>query len=306
MPALRPRHAALLALSIASISFSAILARFAAEEATPLVIAFYRLFITTLLLLPAAVYTARRETARITGRDLALLAVVGFFLAAHFSTWITSLNLTSVAASVVIVATESLWVPLGAAFLLREHVGARVWGGVFIAFGGSILLVLGDRSDLRISQAPLLGDFLALAAALAASLYFLAGRRIRQRMGLFTYATIVYSWTSLFLLAFILFKHEPLWPYSRRTWLFLLAFAIFPMILGHTIINYLLRWVPPHYVSTAILAEPVVSALLAVVLLDEALLPLVAVGGAVILVGILVATTSRTPASSRAADVPPP
>lgn len=290
---MRPRHAGLLAVAVASVSFSAILVRYAAVEAGPLAIAFYRLFFATLLLAPFAVRAARQERQPLRPRDLAAFAAVGFLLAAHFATWITSLRLTSVASSAVIVATESLWVPLGAAFLLRERVGARIWVGVGIALVGSTVLVVGDRGDTRISAHSLAGDFLALAGALAASLYFLAGRRIRQRVGLFTYATIVYAWTSLFLLGFILVKHEPLWPFSLRIFGFLLALAFFPMILGHTLINYLLKWVPPHYVSTSILAEPVVSALLAVVLLSEALLPSVAAGGAIILAGILVATLRR-------------
>lgn len=264
-----------------------------------MVIAFYRVFFSTLLLAPFAVAAARNEPTPLRPLDLAAFGAIGFFLAAHFATWITSLNLTTVASSVVIVTTESLWVPLGTAYVLRERVAPRVWAGVAIALAGTVILVMGDRADTRVSLNPLTGDFLALAAAIAASLYFLAGRRYRQRVSLLTYATIVYAWCSLFLLAFVAVKHEPLWPYSPRAFAFFLALAVFPMLLGHTLINYLLKWVPPPYVSTSILAEPVVSTVLAVVLLQEALLPLVGIGGAVVLIGVFVGTTSgRRSASS--------
>lgn len=293
----------MLTLAVASVSFSAILVRLA-HEAPPLVISFYRLLFATLMLAPFALGPARKELGTLTRRDHVWFAGIGLLLAAHFATWVTSLSYTSVASSAVIVATESLWVPLGAAYLLRERVGPRVWVGVAVAFAGSLLLVGGDLGETRFGGQALVGDFLALAGALAASLYFLAGRTVRQRVSLLTYATIVYAWSTLFLLAMVLARGDPLYPYSRYTFLILFLFAFFPMILGHTIINYLLRWVPPHYVSTSILAEPVVSALLAVLLLQESMRPLVAVGGLVILAGILVATVRPGPATRATPQVP--
>jgi drug/metabolite transporter (DMT)-like permease len=303
---IRRAHWGLLALAIAGVSVSSVLVRYAQAESVPsLVISFYRMLFATLMLAPFALARMRRGGWGVGRRDVGLLAVVGFLLAAHFATWVTSLEYTSVASSAVLVTTEALWVPLGAAFLLRERVGARVWTGVLIAFGGSILLVAGDLRETRFGGLALLGDFLAFAGALAASMYFLAGRRLRQRFDLVVYATVVYAFSAMFLLAMVLVRGDPLWPYSDRAFFILFLFAFFPMIVGHTTINYLLRWVPPHYISTAILAEPVVSALLAWMLLDEAVLPLVFLGGAVILLGILVATSRAGADAPSAAPAAP-
>lgn len=290
MPGISRAHATLLAVAIGGVSFSAILARWAQSEAVPsLVIAFYRLLFATLMLLPFAARSMLRERPHLPPREVAAMAGVGFLLAAHFATWITSLEYTSVASSVVIVATESLWVPLGTAFLLRERVSWRMWVGILVAFSGSALLVLGDSGETRFGGKALLGDFLAFAGALAASLYFLAGRRLRQRHSLLTYATLTYAFAALFLLGMALAQGSPLYPYSRHAFGILLLFAFFPMILGHTLINYLLRWVSPPLISTAILGEPVVSSLMAVILLAEPIRGLVLWGGLIILAGILIA-----------------
>jgi drug/metabolite transporter (DMT)-like permease len=289
-------HYLLLGVAIASVSVSSTLL-YLAREAPPLVISFYRLLFATLMLAVPAIVAARRETILLTLKDHAMLAGIGFLLAAHFATWVTSIFYTSIASSVVIVTTEALWVPLGAHFLLREHIHRRVWLGVAVAFAGSIVLLAGDLGETRFGPSALVGDFLAFAAALAASLYFLAGRRMRQRMGFFSYATIVYAWSTVFLFVFLAgtrgsvgATRDALGGYSAETlgWLFL--FALIPMILGHSVINFILKWVQPHVVSTGILAEPVVSAILALVLFEQVPNPLVWLGGAVILVGILVAT----------------
>jgi drug/metabolite transporter (DMT)-like permease len=288
----RRAHWILLSVAVAGVSVSSILVRYAQDEGVPsLVISFYRLLFATLMVAPFAFAGARKEPIRIPAGDWARLAGVGFLLAAHFATWVTSLEYTSVASSAVLVTTESLWVPLGTAYLLREHVGGRVWTGVLVAFAGSLLLVAGDLGEARFGGRALLGDFLAFAGALAASMYFLAGRRLRQRYTLPLYATVVYAFSALFLLLMAFAQDAPLAPYSPRAFGILFLFAFFPMIVGHTTINYLLRWVPAHYVSTSILAEPVVSALLAFLLLAESIRGLVLLGGLVILAGILVAVT---------------
>lgn len=292
----------LLTLGIASVSFSSILARWAQEEHVPsLVISFYRLLFATLMLAPWALRNHIREPLAISRRDLLTLAAIGFFLAAHFATWVTSLEYTSVAASATIVATEALWVPLGTAYLLREHVSVRAWTGVGVAFGGLLLLAYGDRTQTTFGALALYGDFLALAGAMAASLYFLGGRRFRQRMPNLTYATLVYAFAGLFLLGMVLAQGESLAPYSGAGFRFMFLFAFFPMILGHTVFNYLFKWLPPHYISTPILAEPVVSALLAFLLLGETVGALVLAGGAVIIAGILVGTLGLKKLESRTA-----
>jgi drug/metabolite transporter (DMT)-like permease len=167
--------------------------------------------------------------------------------------------------------------------------------GVAIAFSGSCVLVLGDSAGFGGGTRALVGDALALAGAFAASIYFLAGRQVRQRMSLTTYATIVYAWATLFLFLFVAVKGEALGGYPARAYGWMFVFALVPMILGHTIINYILRWMQPHVVSTSVLLEPVISAILAYIVFSERLGPLIYGGAFLILCGIVLAT--RKPAA---------
>src|SRR5690606_38181037 len=100
-------------------SWSAPLIRF--TDVSALLVSFWRLAIS--LPLVALILTARREwgaLAALTRRELAVTALAGAFLAAHFATWIASVNLTSVAAAVALVATQPVWVAIIALFALDE------------------------------------------------------------------------------------------------------------------------------------------------------------------------------------------
>jgi drug/metabolite transporter (DMT)-like permease len=297
-------HYVLLAVAVASVSPSSIIAKYAsgkipedaigfdiAGDAGALVISFYRLLFATMMLAPWGIRAVIRERANVTRKQLGFLAIVGFLLAAHFAVWVESLSYTSVASSALLVTTEAIWVPLGAAYLLREHIGTRVWVGVAIALMGSVVLVMGDAGAALGGSNPVLGDFLALAGAFAASLYFLAGRFVRQNLSLPAYALIVYGFSTVFLLVFVVVRGEPLLGYRPWTYFWMFLFALVPMILGHTIINYILRWLQPHIVSTTILAEPLVSALMAFSFgIDPELPGLVYLGGLLVLGGIIYAT----------------
>ncbi|HLE47326.1 MAG TPA: EamA family transporter [Candidatus Thermoplasmatota archaeon] len=128
-------------------------------------------------------------------------------------------------------------------------------------------------------------------------MYFLAGRNVRQHVSLGAYAFVVYGFSTLFLFVFVLVRGEPLVGYRPVTYAWMFLFALVPMILGHTTINYILRWIQPHIVSTTLLAEPLISAIMAFALrIDPELPVLVYVGGLVVLAGIAWATTKPSSA----------
>src|SRR5699024_3708780 len=109
-----------LALGILAVSTAAIFIRYAQAEAPSLVIAAYRLSLAALLIAPFALSRRRAELAALGRRDLWLALLSGFFLALHFAPWITSLEYTTVASSVVLVTTTPLWVALLSPLTLKE------------------------------------------------------------------------------------------------------------------------------------------------------------------------------------------
>ncbi len=206
-------------------------------------------------------------------------------LAVHFATWITSLSYTSVASSVIFVHVDPIFVALVSHFVLGERVSRRVALGIGIAFVGASIIAFGD---LGVGGENLVGDALSLVGAIALGIYIMAGRRLRQRLDLTTYVTPVYAVSAAVLAIGSVAVGAPLVGYDSGVILMFFAIALVPMIFGHTLYNWALRWISAPVVSISLLGEPVGASILAFFILGEYPGPLTLVGGAVTLVGILV------------------
>src|SRR5215211_4869614 len=126
--------------AILAVSTSSVFIRFAQEDAPSLVIAALRLTCATLLLAPLALAHHQEELKGFTRSEILLGASAGLFLAVHFATWISSLEYTSVASSVVFVSTGPLWVALLSPILLNERLTSGALFGLGIAILGGILI----------------------------------------------------------------------------------------------------------------------------------------------------------------------
>lgn len=272
-------------LSVLSISAAAIL--FRETDAAPIPASAFRLLFATLMLLPFALWRERRELRALSLRDWAGLVLVGFILAVHFASWVASLALTTIAASVVLVTLHPVFVAFVSGRLFGEGLPARGYVGIVVALGGGIVITVGDASQ---GSDPLLGDALALLGALAAAGYFLAGRSYRKRLSLLTYVTPVYGSAAIFLLIGSLLAPAPwggpLTGYDARQLVLFVALAGFPMLMGHTILNWALKYVTAPVIATTILGEPVGASLLAYFVLNEVPAWPTFAGGALVLVGI--------------------
>ncbi len=291
-----------LLLGILAISTASILIRFAQREVPSLVIAAYRLGIATLLLLPFG--WRRKYIANLKRKDWVWLVLGGFFLACHFAAWITSLEHTTVASSVVLVTTTPLWVALLSPLVLHEKPGSSVWLGLILAMVGSIWIGLQGNCTFEgarmacLTENPiqnngtLVGNLLALSGALFASGYMLLGRRFRPQIPLLPYITVVYGVAAVCLLGFVGIAHQPLWPYSGQALIILAALAVGPQILGHSAFNWALRFLPASFVTLGLLGEPVGTMILASWFLAEWPTWGEIIGGGVILTGIYLASRS--------------
>lgn len=272
--------------SILAISTAAILIRFVSVDVSPMAIGFYRLLYATLILLPFAIWKAWPEIKALQRSDVIGLVLVGAVLAVHFAAWITSLDLTSVAASVVLVTLHPVFVALVSQRVFGEGVGTRGYIGIGLALVGGVVITWGHAQT---GSAPLLGDALALLGALAAAVYFLAGRGYRKRLSVLAYVTPVYASCALFLGLLLALPA----PYGGtalgigpRDHLLFLAMAVVPMILGHTVLNWALKYVTAPAIATTILGEPIGSTILAIFLLQEVPSGATLAGGALVLGGI--------------------
>lgn len=264
------------------------------SDAPPLVVGAWRMLLATLLLTPWALPRFLREARALDRRDVFRLILAGIALALHFATWITSLALTTVASSVILVTTNPIFVALASHFLLKERVSNRQVVALAIALAGSIVVGYGD---LGLSGKALLGDLLALVGAVMASTYFLLGRSVRRKVSTLAYVWPCYGIAALLLLGFCLVGGQPLGGYGPRVYLILLLLALGPQVLGHSSFNWALGQFSPLMVTLAILGEPVGASILAILVLSEFPPLSAALGGVLIVAGILLA--SRDEVASR-------
>jgi drug/metabolite transporter (DMT)-like permease len=288
----------ILAGGILVASTAAILIRLAQQEGMPsMTIATGRLLVASLILTPLAWARAGDDLRQLSRRDLLLGLVAGFFLAIHFAAWISSLGYTSVASSTALVATNPLWVAIASFFLFRERLGVLALAGIGLTFAGTILILVSDsRVETAVAvqhSAPTLGNLLALLGAVAASGYFLIGRDVRARLSLLAYIWLVYSSAAVMLLLATLLLSQPLGGYSLLAYLFVIGLAVGPQLLGHTAFNWSLRYLSATFVAVAVLGEPVGSAILAFILLQESVAGLQLAGLVLLLFGIYLAAVSE-------------
>jgi drug/metabolite transporter (DMT)-like permease len=284
---------ALLVLAVAAVSTSAPLIREAAAPA--LVIAFWRNAMACSVLVP---YTAVRHRAEATGldrRERRLAVLAGVLLAAHFATWVPSLSFTSVASSVALVATQPVW----AAVIARargEHVPSGAWLGIGIAFAGAVVL---SGVDLSLSPRALGGDALAMAGGVLAAAYVTVGAEVRRTVSTTVYTSVCYSVTAAALLVVCVLGRQDLTGHSARTWVLLVAITVGPQLLGHSVVNRVLRTTSATIVSVAILFEIVGATFIAWIWFGETP-PLAAYPAAVLIAGgvVLVVRAGRVPAAA--------
>lgn len=273
-----------MAVGVLGASVSAILIRYA-QEAHPLAISFWRCAAGAVLLLPFT----RGGFRKMQPKGWVLPAVAGVFLALHFATWITSLELTSVANSVLLVTTAPIFVAIAARYLLKERMKAIVWFGIVLAFVGTAVIAGGAEGG----RASLRGDLLALIGAVTVAGYGLAGQVARRELGIIEYAVITYGAGAILLLPLCLATGVDLWGYSAGTWAALAGIVIGPQILGHTVLNYVVKDLDATTVYVAVMAEPPIAIALAFFLFAEVPSFLVYPGGLAITIGILMVSIGR-------------
>ncbi len=270
-------------VGVLAASISGILVRYA-DDASGVALSLWRCASGSLVLLPFAY----RGIRRMSGRDYLLPMFSGTCLAVHFASWITSVNMTTIAASVLLVSTTPVFVALAARWLFKERLGAEVWAGVSLALVGTALI-----AGLDLEGSSMTGNALALIGGITAAGYALAGRESRQSLGILEYATVTYGWAAVLLAIGCLIWNVQVTGYSTVTWWAIAGSIVGPQLIGHTLINYVLRDIDATRVSVVIMAEPIIAIGLAWVLFEEIPKTLAYLGGLAILVGIYLVSVPR-------------
>lgn len=289
-----------LIISIIAVAFASIF--ILSCQAPPLSIAFYRLFFTTLLLLPLLLLRkkTRQELFSLPHTALLLMIGIGVILAAHFALWIISLTMTSVASSVILVTAHPVLVAPVSYYFLKEKLSFGNALGIALSLVGVGVLVIGNYGLSAFGLDTIEGNILALLGGVAAGVYILGGRKLRKTVSTVSYAFVVYAIGTLTLFCMCLAFRAPLYPLSGTDYMIIFLMALIAGILGHTLYNWSLGSIRASVMSVALLGEPIGSSVLAFIVPQliavtwPAQIPsfYTIIGGGIILLGIYL--TART------------
>ena len=285
-------------VAIVATSSAAIFILYALEEAMPpLLIAGGRLVVATVALTPIALNRYRREIKSLSRQKKLLIMLSGFCLAIHFTAWVSSLQHTTVLVSVVIVSTGPIWVAIMEVMIFRIRLSWLVIAGLLVALVGGVIIGIplsgnpaGAATGVADLSATVTGATLALVGALAVSVYMLIGRKLRSEIPVIPYVWMVYGVASLCTLAVILVSSTPVLGFRPQGYLILLAMGLVPQLIGHSSLNYLLKYFPAALVSMFSQLEPIGSAILAFVLFGQLPPNQQIAGSAIIVAGVVLAS----------------
>jgi drug/metabolite transporter (DMT)-like permease len=294
-----------LALSLLGISFAGPLVRLSGAD--PVAIAVWRLGFSLLIVAVFLVMTGQwRDWSRIASREVALAAAGGVSLALHFWAWNASIHLTSIAASVTLVSLQPAVVAVISAVVLKEVPTSHQVIGIAIAILGAIVIAAPDlKGGMAPSgNAPLLGNLLAMSAAVTAAIYYTIGRSLRQSLGIWAYVGIVYATAFVTLSVVAMSRGISLTPQPPREIAIFAGLALGPMLLGHTGMNWALKFLPAYVVNLTVLGEPVGATLLGALIPSIRQIPTLPtlVGGAIVLGGVIIAAGARRATALQTTD----
>ena len=268
------------------------------DEIPPLLRASWRLQLTALILAPLALWQYNSIEGGVKEKlfkpsTIKILAGSGAFLALHFGFWVTSLDYTSLTHSLLFVTAHPLVILIGMFYFVRKPNRMELVGGI-AAFTGAAISML-DAGDVQGDRSvTVFGDQLAFFGAVFVVGYIVCGRILREWMPLFVYAFPVTLIGGLLLLpaswllesnfsdfgAFGYFTHQTLW------WFVLLAFIA--GILGHTGLNYCLKYVSPLLISISVTLEPLLGSLIGWMFFSTGVPGLWTwIGGPILMLGII-------------------
>jgi drug/metabolite transporter (DMT)-like permease len=277
----------ILAIAVTAVGTSGPL--IAAAKAPAMAIAFWRNAIATAIFAPYVAIRHRAELRALNRRALLLALLSGLVLGAHFATWTPSAKLSSVASATAFAATQPVFAAMAARFL-GHHVPRRAWIGIVVAFFGVVVL---SGVDFHASLRAFQGDLLALTAAAFAAVYMSIGAEVRKTMSLPVYALLCYGAASVFLIGMVVVTGSDLVGFSGDAWLKILALTALAQFLGHTLFNRVVKTTSPTVVSTSILLEVPLAAVIAAVFLGQVPSLWAIPGALLILAGLALVVTGN-------------
>ncbi|MEN8173581.1 MAG: DMT family transporter [Chloroflexota bacterium] len=277
-----------LGIGILALVLSPLFIRWA--DAPGVITSFYRMLITSTILAPFAVPKLKKIKSQLTLRVLVFPVVAGIFSGLDHFLWSTAVEKTTVANATLLNNISPLWVALFAIIFLKERLGFRFWIGLVSVLAGASA-VLGSTIFLRPNFVT--GDLLAISSSIFYGGFFLATQKGRDNLDVLPALWIMTVVNALTLLIITQLLGLPLTGYTQTTYLTFLTAALISQLGAYYCITYALGNIPASVVTPSMVAQPVLTALLAIPLAKELLTTWQIIGGLVTLGGIYLVNTSK-------------
>ena len=276
-----------LVIGVLALSLSAMFVRWATAPGP--VTAFYRMAFAALLLAPFFALNCYRKAVA-NWRVLIFPVIAGVATSGDLSLWNTSLSYTTASNATLIGNSAPLWVALAGLFFFGARLKRNFWLGLALAMSGGLFIM---GTDFLLHPRLGIGDLMALGTSFFYAGYYLATERGRRTLDAPTYSWMVALTAAITLLFINILLGNPLTGYTTQTWLAFLGAAIVSQVIGYICLSYALGHLPAHVVSPTMIAQPVITTLLAIPLLGEVPFPLQLVGGVMALAGIYLVNQSH-------------
>jgi len=277
----------ILILGVLGISISAILVRM--SNAPSLVLATYRMMWTVLILVPFSLKKSLPEIKNIQKKDWVFAILAGICFALHFTFWFESLKHTTIACSTVLVDTDVIFASVGFCLLMHGKIPKKGIIAIIITVCGSILTALSGGIS---ANGSLFGNTLALIAAVLIAAFTLIGKYIRSKnISTSAFTLIAYTTCLIALISLDFVTGTPMAGYGIKELFIGLGMAVFCTLLGHSVLNWTLKYLSPGYVSAVKLCEPIFATILGMIIFNEIPSFTQIIGAIIIMSGVFIYST---------------
>lgn len=258
----------------------------------PITLALIRLTIASFVLLPVVWQQHRTVLSHAPRRVFVLAILAGFAIATNYVTMMWSLDRTSIMINQVIVNSSPIWVGILEVAILGARFSRFMWAGLGLSIIGGLVIAMGSVGENAAPEAAL-GNFLALIAALALAVYFIAGRSARKHITFIPYVWIVYTAGAIGVALALFFSNGTITGYTQEAYLWALTVTVVPQLIGHTMLNYAVGYFPATFASLSGQTVVVFSSIIAFILFAQ--IPTIAevIGGVIIVTGVIIAVLAQ-------------
>lgn len=271
----------LLILGAILISFSPVLIKDTGAPGT--VTAFYRLFFGTITLIVPFTITRIKSKEKLKIKGVLIAVVAGLCLAIDMAMWATGIMLSNAAMPTLVGNLAPLWVGIGAFFFFKERQNSKFWIGLLIALTGVTFLMV---QDLYQPDGIFKGLTLGLFAGMFYAAFMLLTQIGRKFLNTISYLFISSLATSIFLGIFVLVQGIEFTGYAPKAWILFVIMGVMIQAGAWFLINFAQGYLPASLVSATLLAQPVLAAVIAFLMLGEKLTLWQIIGGIVVVTGI--------------------